>query len=110
MFSEITDEYHYVSRISQTGMIFGLITFGNKAASGLGKLLSGSFLELSDFPSRDRMSELTPEIMANLVYLLSAYIFIFAVIGFLVLNTYRLTRERHEEILRGLAAMKANGG
>jgi Na+/melibiose symporter-like transporter len=107
MFSEITDEYHYVTRISQTGMIFGLITFGNKAASGLGKVISGSFLELSHFPSKDRMDLLTPEIMAKLVYMLSGYIFLFAVIGFIVLNTYRLTRARHDEILRGLEEMKA---
>jgi Na+/melibiose symporter-like transporter len=107
MFSEITDEYHYVMRISQTGMIFGLITFGNKAASGLGKVISGTFLEITNFPSKDKMDTLTFETMSHLVYLLSGYIFIFGVIGFFVLNTYKLTRVRHEEILSGLQKMKA---
>jgi Na+/melibiose symporter-like transporter len=107
MFSEITDEYHYVMRISQTGMIFGLITFGNKAASGLGKVISGTFLEITNFPAKDKMDTLTFETMSQLVYLLSGYIFIFGVIGFFVLNTYKLTRVRHEEILSGLQKLKA---
>jgi Na+/melibiose symporter-like transporter len=107
MFSEVTDEYHYIMRISQTGMIFGLITFGNKAASGLGKVISGTFLEMSNFPAKDKIDTLTFETLSHLVYLLSAYTFVFLVIGFFVLNTYRLSRARHEEILIGLEQLKA---
>ena len=105
MFSETTDEYHYITKISQTGMIFGLITFGNKAASGMGKVIAGGMLDIVSFPAREEIEQLTPETLTQLAYLLAFVVFTAGIIGFLILNTYKLDRKRHAEVLAGINRM-----
>jgi GPH family glycoside/pentoside/hexuronide:cation symporter len=105
MFSETTDEYHFITRISQTGMIFGLITFGNKTASGLGKVIAGGLLDVVNFPGKENIEQLTPETLSSLAVLLAAVVFTAGVVGFLILNTYKLDRKRHAEVLAGIDRM-----
>ena len=93
----------FVKTISQTGMIFGLITLGNKASSGLGKVIAGGLLEASNFPAKEKIASLTPEILANLGLLLAAVVFVAGGAAFLILRTYNLSRERHKEIVDALA-------
>lgn len=110
MFSETTDEYHYITRISQTGMIFGLITFGNKAASGLGKVVAGVILDAVGFPEKSEIDQLTPQILDNLAYLLSLVVFLAGAAGLVVLSRYNLDRQRHAEVLAGINRMAAEPG
>ena len=53
MFSETTDEYRFVRNVSRTALIFGLITFGSKVASGLGKVVSRLDAGVGEFPRRE---------------------------------------------------------
>lgn len=113
MFSETTDEYRFVNLVSRTGMIFGLVTFGNKAASGLGKLLSGWSLDLLDFPVPAAAEAMTPELLNNLALVVVIAVFSLGGIGLAFLSTYHLPRQRHAEIVEGirvssLAARSAN--
>lgn len=107
MFAEVTDEYHYVKEISRTGLIFALLTFGSKAASGLGKVIAGWMLQALNFPSAQEITRLTPEILKALAVAVSIWTAIIGAIALLVLSTYRLTRERHAEILAGLQSRAA---
>lgn len=102
MFSETTDEYQFLNAVSRTGLIFGLVTFGNKAASGLGKLLSGWSLDLLDFPSPVTAEAMTPALLNNLALTVVGVVFVLGSIGLAFLMTYHLPRERHAQILAGI--------
>lgn len=104
MFAEVTDEYHYVKEVSRTGLIFALLTFGSKAASGLGKVIAGWMLQALDFPSAQEIERLTPETLNTLALTVSLWTGIVGMLALGMLSTYRLTRERHAEILAGLKA------
>jgi Na+/melibiose symporter-like transporter len=107
MFAEVTDEYHFVKQVSRTGLIFALLTFGSKAASGLGKVIAGWMLQALDFPSAQEIDRLTPEILSTLALTVALWTGIVGLLALVMLSTYRLTRERHAEILAGLKARAA---
>ena len=102
MFAEATDEYHFVKAVSQTGMLFGLMTFGNKAASGLGKVVAGWITEAVGFPDKENIDLLTDRILFDLGLYVVLVMAVMGSIGFLFFCTYKLTRERHAEILDGI--------
>ncbi len=107
LFAEAADEFFYMNAVSKTGMLFGLITFGNKAASGTGKLIAGWLTEAVGFPSADELDTLTPEVLTDLATWLVVVTFVIGIGGFLMLKTYRLTRERHAEVLEGIRKLTA---
>ena len=107
LFAEAADEFFYVNAISKTGMLFGLITFGNKAASGTGKLLSGWLTDAVGFPSTDNLDALTPEILFNLALWLSLITVAIGLAGLAMLQTYHLPRARHAEVLEGIRKLSA---
>ncbi len=107
LFAEAADEFFYVNAISKTGMLFGLITFGNKAASGTGKLLAGWLTEAVGFPSTDNLDALTPEILFNLALWLTLITAAIGLAGLAMLQTYHLPRARHREVLEGIRRLSA---
>lgn len=107
LFAEAADEFFFVRSISRTGMLFGLVTFGNKAASGLGKLLAGVLTDYAGFPSAEEIDQLTPEILMKFVVALVAFMAVIGLIGFAILNTYHLSRQRHKEVLEGIRKLTA---
>ena len=102
LFAEAADEYFFVNAVSQTGMLFGLVTFGNKAASGTGKLIAGWLTDAVGFPSAENIETLTPEILLSLTFWLVVITGVIGVAGFLMLRTYHLSRDRHAEVLAGI--------
>ncbi len=102
LFAEAADEFFYVNAVSKTGMLFGLITFGNKAASGTGKLIAGWLTDAVNFPSTEDIAELTPAILFNLAFWLTLITTIIGLAGFAMLRTYHLPRTRHAEVLEGI--------
>ncbi len=112
LFAEAADEFFFVNTVSRTGMLFGLITFGNKAASGTGKLIAGWLTDAVGFPSLENIDALTPQILFNLALSVTTITIVMGVAGFAILQTYQLSRARHQEILEGirrLSAQAANG-
>ena len=107
LFAEAADEYFFVNAVSKTGMLFGLITFGNKAASGTGKLVAGWLTDAVSFPSADQIELLTPEILFNLVVSLVVVTIVIGLGGFFILRTYHLPRARHAEVLDGIRKLTA---
>ena len=102
MFAETTDEYRFVRNVSRTALILGLITFGNKLASGLGKVVSGWILEWVGFPDVKSGVEVTPQVASDLALYAGVFCAIAGLAGLAVLSTFRLTRARHAEIVAGL--------
>jgi Na+/melibiose symporter-like transporter len=106
LFAETADEYAYVKRESRTGMVLAFLPLGNKLASSFGKLLAGVVIQWIAFPIGRPPAEVQPSQLQSLglaafgVTLLAGLIALWFYLG------YRLTRERHTEILRGLEAMR----
>jgi Na+/melibiose symporter-like transporter len=107
LFAEAADEFFYVNAISKTGMLFGLITFGNKAASGTGKLLAGWLTDAVGFPGTDNLAALTPEILFKLALWLTLITAAIGLAGLAMLQTYHLPRARHQEVLEGIRRLSA---
>jgi Na+/melibiose symporter-like transporter len=107
LFAETADEYAYVKRESRTGMVLAFLPLGNKLASSFGKLLAGVVIQWIAFPVGRPPAEVQPSQLQSLglaafgVTLLAGLVALWFYLG------YRLTRERHTEILRGLEAMRA---
>lgn len=102
LFAEATDEFFFVNAVSRTGMLFGLVTFGNKAASGAGKAIAGWLTSAVDFPDAENIHLLTPEILFNLTFSLVVITVVIGLAGLLMLSTYNLSRSRHAEVLAGI--------
>ena len=102
MFSETTDEYRFVRNLSRTALIFGLITFGSKLASGLGKVVSGWLLEWVNFPDVKSGIEVGYDAVSDLALYAGVFCAVTGLAGFVVLSTFQLTRARHAEIVAGL--------
>ena len=110
LFAEAADEFFFVNAVSKTGMLFGLITFGNKAASGTGKLIAGWLTDAVGFPSADNIDALTPEILTSLALWVTILTVGLGMAGFAILRTYHLPRSRHDEILAGIRRLSAQPG
>jgi Na+/melibiose symporter-like transporter len=88
-------------------MVLAFLPLGNKLASSFGKLLAGVVIQWIAFPIGRPPAEVQPSQLQSLglaafgVTLLAGLIALWFYLG------YRLTRERHTEILRGLEAMRA---
>ena len=102
MFSETTDEYRFMRNVARTALIFGLITFGNKLASGLGKVVSGWMLEWVNFPDVKSGIEVSYGVVSDLALYAGVFCAVTGLAGFAVLATFQLTRARHAEIVAGL--------
>jgi Na+/melibiose symporter-like transporter len=102
MFTEATDEFHFVKSVSQTGMLFGLMTFGNKAASGLGKIIAGWVTEAVDFPDKENIDLLTDQILFDLGLYVVLVMTVMGLIGFYFSTHNKRILECHAEILDGI--------
>jgi Na+/melibiose symporter-like transporter len=102
MIADITDEHELKTGSRQEGLLFAANTFLMKAASGIGVLGAGLVIEAVDFPENASVATVSPDVVNSLgaitaigtIALWAGAIFYF--------RRYRLTRERHGEILREL--------
>ncbi|MBU6378647.1 MAG: MFS transporter [Gammaproteobacteria bacterium] len=106
MFAETADEYAYEKGESRTGMLLAFLPLGNKLSSSLGKLVAGIVVQWVALPVGQKGAEVDPQSLTTLGF---AAVSVTAVAGLLALgfySRYHLTRERHAEVLRGLALLR----
>ena len=107
MFAETADEYAYEKRESRTGMLLAFLPLGNKLSSSLGKLAAGIVVQWVALPVGQKGVDADPHALTQLGF---AAVSVTALAGLIALgfySRYHLPRERHAEILRGLASMRA---
>ena len=68
----------------------------------LGKIIAGWVTEAVDFPDKENIDLLTDQILFDLGLYVVLVMTVMGSIGFLFFCTYKLTRERHAEILDGI--------
>jgi Na+/melibiose symporter-like transporter len=106
MMADIADEHALETGEREEGIFFGALSFSGKAASALGHTVAGLGLDLIRWPrGADVLLEsIPPETIWNLGFFYGPTMTTFAVVALLFFSRYRLSRERHRDILAELAA------
>lgn len=105
MMADITDEHEYQSGVRQEGIFFGAIAFSGKATSGFGNFVGGIGLDIISWPRGADIktaADIPADTLINLGLLYGPVVAAFAVISLWCYSHYKLTRQRHEEILKAL--------
>lgn len=111
MMADAADEHEVLFGHRREGLYFAGLGFAGKAASGLGQMAAGFALDALHFPKVAGVAAgvVLPEHLLRLLILawgpLAAF---FGFLGLLALLPYGVTRARHAEIARTLAAKRAD--
>jgi GPH family glycoside/pentoside/hexuronide:cation symporter len=100
MIADVVDESELETGKKQEGMFQAAVTFAVKAASGLGGLFAGMALDLIAFPRGTDASVVTPDKVRALGLAVGPGLMIFYMLTLFFMTRYRITRERHREVLR----------
>lgn len=105
MILDTTDEHELSTGQRQEGAFFGAVSFSTKFSSGIGHALAGYILTLIQFPlgSNVQPGDVPPDVVRDLGIFYGPGIAILPVIAVAMVFRYRITRERHAEIMSELA-------
>jgi Na+/melibiose symporter-like transporter len=78
------------------------VTFAVKAASGLGGFLAGVMLDVIDIPRGVGAASVTPDKVRALGLAVGPGLMAFYFLTLFFMTRYRITRERHREVLAAL--------
>ena len=110
MMADIADEHEYESGDRQEGIFFGAIAFSSKATSGFGNFIGGIGLDVINWPRGTEIqtaADIPAETLVSLGLLYGPFVAMFAVVSLWCYSHYKLTRDRHEEILAELGERRA---
>lgn len=102
MLADITDEGELLHRERREGVYAAVLVFGIQASSGLGGLLAGLSLDVVDFPRQLEVAAVPVGAIHALGYVVGPGMALLFLGSAVCLLGYRITRDRHREILRGL--------
>jgi len=110
MMADVADEHEYETGVRQEGIFFGAIAFSAKATSGFGNFIGGIGLDVISWPRGQGIqtaADIPPETLMNLGILYGPTVSAFAIISLWCYSHYKLTKERHAEILAVLHERRA---
>jgi Na+/melibiose symporter-like transporter len=107
MLADVVDESEIDTGKRQEGMFTATISFAAKGTSGLGGLFAGIALDAIAFPRGADPGSVPPEKVAALGFAVGPGLVALYVVMLWFLARYRITRERHAEILRELERRRA---
>jgi Na+/melibiose symporter-like transporter len=116
MIADAIDETELSTGKRQEGMFMSAIAFSGKATSGVGGFLAGVALDLIHFPSQALPGSVPPEKIFKLGLAVGPGLLLLYCFTLYFVSGYRITRERHAEILlelerrRGAAANAIDRG
>jgi Na+/melibiose symporter-like transporter len=109
MVADTIDEHELETGKRQEGIFFASSSFSAKAASGMGNIIAGFALDLIHWPRGSSVrtaADVPPEAIVDLGMLYGPYVAGCGFVSVWCYTRYRLTRERHDEILRALYARR----
>jgi GPH family glycoside/pentoside/hexuronide:cation symporter len=107
MIADVVDEGELATGKRQEGMFTAAIAFSAKATSGLGGLFAGIALDLIAFPKGADPGTVPPGKVFNLGLAVGPGLMFFYFVTLAFIARYRITRERHGEILAELEHRRA---
>ncbi len=111
MVADTVDEHELNTGKRQEGIFFASSSFAAKAASGMGNIIAGFALDLISWPRGTHVktaADVPADVIAELGMLYGPYVAGCGVFSVLCYTRYRLTRERHAEILAELYARRGS--
>lgn len=105
MMADVADEHEYEFGSRQEGIFFGAIAFSGKATSGFGNFIGGIGLDVIQWPRGvdiETAADIPPDTLVQLGLLYGPIVAMFAVVSVWCYSHYKLTKERHAEILDAL--------
>lgn len=106
MIADCIDEHELNTGQRDAGIFFAASSFAGQAATGLGGLIAGLALDLIAWPTGASIrtaADVPPEALTSLGVLYGPVIGCCSILTYWCYSHYRLTRERHAEILAALA-------
>ena len=111
--ADVCDEHEYQTGRRQEGAYFAAVAFSAKATSGLGTVIAGFALQLINWPVGPHIqtaADVPPETLMNMGLVYGPIIASLGFISVIFYTQYRLTAERHTEMLAELAERRKIGG
>ena len=110
MVADVIDEHEFESGKRQEGIFFAASSFSAKATSGFGNIIAGFALDLISWPRGSHVrtaADVPPETITELGMVYGPLVAAFGFLSIWCYTHYRLTRERHAEILQILEQRRA---
>lgn len=104
--AEAADEDEFVTGLAQQGFLFGFVFLATKMGSAMGKLLSGTALDVIGFPKG--ATEAAPETVRLLAWTLVGSVALIGGASYYFWSRFHLPKRRHREILAELATRRAS--
>ena len=105
MMSDIVREHEYVTGMRRDGIFFAANSFSQKINSGLGNAMAGILIDLIRFPVNSNPDTIAPETVMRLGILFISAASLNLAAAF-CLCFYKITRQRHDEIMTALKAKR----
>lgn len=102
--ADIADEHELLTGRRQEGMFFAARTFFAQLSSGLGHIIAGVAIDLIAFPTGAKPGEVPHDVIVSLGVIEGPLASIPALLGVYFYARFGITRARHAEIQRELAA------
>jgi Na+/melibiose symporter-like transporter len=103
MIADLTERTELETGRRNEGVISSTITFATKCADALGTLIAGILLSLIAFPTETAVGDVSPEIITKLGLIYGPVVFLIWMGVILSISRYRISRSRHQEMLKQLA-------
>ena len=102
MIADVTDEHELRTGARQEGLLFSANALVAKASSGIGVLVAGMVVKLSEFPVGATPGGVDPNVIYSLGLFTAVVNLLFGVAMMLAFRPYQLTREHHNAIMEEL--------
>ncbi|MEZ7979649.1 MAG: MFS transporter [Myxococcota bacterium] len=112
MVADVVDEHELATEKRQEGIFFAATFFAGKATMGIGAILSGFALDFIAWPRGSDIqtaADIPAETLFDLGIIYGPIFGIFGLVAAWCFSNYRLSRERHAEILGALAERRKAG-
>lgn len=98
--AEAADEDEFLTGLPAQGFLFGFVFLATKMGSALGKLLSGTALDVIGFPKG--ATSVPPDVVNALAWTLVASVAVIGGASYYFWSRFHLPKQRHQEILTAL--------
>jgi glycoside/pentoside/hexuronide:cation symporter, GPH family len=103
MLADVVEDSEVSTGRRSEGVLFAAQMFTQKCVSGVGVFASGLILSAVQFPEKNNLAKVAPEVIYNLTLTLVIVHSLFYIIAMAVIAGYRITRAKHDDNLRILA-------
>ncbi|MDA1075412.1 MAG: MFS transporter [Proteobacteria bacterium] len=110
MVADVVDEHEFESGKRQEGIFFAAASFSGKATTGVGNIIAGFALDIISWPRGADIrtaADIPPETIFNLGIVYGPLVASLGLLSIWCYAHYKLTKERHNEILQTLIERRA---